>query len=40
LRQAVEQRFHPDECILSEVSPAIGTHVGPGTIGVAYCAGI
>lgn len=40
LRLAVEQRFHPDECILSEVSPAIGTHVGPGTIGVAYCAGI
>ncbi len=40
LMDAVEARFHPDECVLSEVSPAIGTHVGPGTIGVAYCAGI
>jgi DegV family protein with EDD domain len=40
LKSAVEARFHPEECFLSEVSPAIGTHVGPGTIGVAYCAGI
>jgi DegV family protein with EDD domain len=40
LMKAAEARFHPEECILSEVSPAIGTHVGPGTIGVAYCAGI
>jgi fatty acid-binding protein DegV len=40
LKRLVEQRFSPDECIFSEVSPAIGTHVGPGTVGVAYCAGI
>jgi DegV family protein with EDD domain len=39
LAAAVDARFHPDECILSEVSPTIGTHVGPGTIGVAYCTG-
>jgi DegV family protein with EDD domain len=31
LRQA-----NPTEFILSEVSPVIGTHVGPGTIGIAY----
>lgn len=33
-------RFHPEECFLSETSPVIGTHIGPGTIGIAYCAGI
>ncbi|MFN2297588.1 MAG: DegV family protein [Anaerolineales bacterium] len=40
LHDAVMERFRPDECFLSEVSPTIGTHVGPGTIGVAFCAGI
>ena len=40
LRRAVEDRFHPEECFISTVSPAIGTHVGPGTVGVAWCAGI
>jgi fatty acid-binding protein DegV len=35
-----QRRFYPDECFISEVSPVIGTHVGPGTIGMAYCAGI
>ena len=25
------------EAIFSEVSPAIGTHTGPGTVGLAYC---
>ncbi len=28
------------EAILSAVSPAIGTHTGPGTVGLAYCTGI
>ena len=27
------------ESVLSEVSPSIGTHLGPGTVGLAYCAG-
>jgi DegV family protein with EDD domain len=40
LRQAVETRFHPEECFISELSPAIGSHAGPGTVGVAFCAGI
>lgn len=25
------------ETVLSSVSPAIGTHTGPGTVGLAYC---
>ncbi len=28
------------ESILSSVSPAIGTHTGPGTVGLAYCTGV
>jgi len=40
LMKAAAARLNPEECFLSEVSPAIGTHVGPGTIGIAYCAGI
>jgi DegV family protein with EDD domain len=28
------------ESIFSEVSPVIGTHAGPGTVGLAYMAGM
>jgi len=28
------------ESILAEVSPVIGTHTGPGTIGIAYMLGM
>jgi len=35
LREA-EERFNPIEAILSEVSPAVGANVGPGTVGLAY----
>jgi len=33
-------RLHPVEQILAAVSPAIGTHAGPGTVGLAYMAGM
>ena len=39
LMEVAKQRFSPVEIILAEVSPAIGAHVGPGTIAVAYQAG-
>lgn len=32
----VVQRFHPAETVMTEVSPVIGTHTGPGTVGIAY----
>ena len=32
--------LNPVETVFSEVSPVIGTHAGPGTIGLAYMAGI
>jgi DegV family protein with EDD domain len=33
-------RFDACEAILTEVSPAIGVHAGPGTIGLAFLAGM
>ncbi len=36
LMSELVQRFHPAETIMTEVSPVIGTHTGPGTVGVAY----
>lgn len=32
----ITNRFHPVETVFTDVSPVIGTHVGPGTVGVAY----
>lgn len=39
LLERVSRQFNSVESILSEVSPAIGVHVGPGTISIAYMAG-
>ncbi len=39
LDQAIRE-LSPIESLLSEVSPVIGTHAGPGTIGLAYMAGM
>lgn len=30
------RRFQPAESIMTEITPVIGTHTGPGTIGLAY----
>ncbi len=35
LREA-EERFNPIEAILTDVSPAVGANVGPGTVGIAF----
>lgn len=40
LLSEVERKFNPDELMLSDISPVIGTHTGPSTIGIAYVAGI
>jgi DegV family protein with EDD domain len=32
--------LHPQETIFTSVSPVIGTHAGPGTVGLAYMAGM
>jgi DegV family protein with EDD domain len=39
LEKAME-RFDVIESVFSEVSPVVGTHAGPGTIGVAFMAGM
>ena len=36
LREEVRERFPYTELYLAELSPVIGTHVGPGTVGVAF----
>lgn len=36
----VKERFNPDELMLSDLSPVIGTHVGPGAVGIGYVAGV
>jgi DegV family protein with EDD domain len=39
LEQA-SQKLNPIETIMSQVSPVVGTHAGPGTVGIAYMAGM
>jgi DegV family protein with EDD domain len=36
LLEEASKRLDPVEKLVSEVSPAVGTHVGPGTVGIAY----
>jgi DegV family protein with EDD domain len=38
LLEAANKRLGAIECILSEVSPTVAVHTGPGTVGLAYCA--
>jgi fatty acid-binding protein DegV len=38
LKKAADQ-IKPVETITSIVSPVVGTHAGPGTVGIAYMAG-
>ena len=33
-------KIHPIEQVLASVSPVIGTHAGPGTVGLAYMTGM
>ena len=40
IMERANKRFNPVESILSHVSPVIGSHVGPGTVSIAYMAGM
>ncbi len=40
LLETAKARFSPVETFLTEASPVVGTHAGPGTVGLAYCAGL
>ena len=37
MAQEVEARFHCVELLISEFTPVMGAHTGPGIVGVAYC---
>jgi DegV family protein with EDD domain len=37
---AAVNEIHPIEQVFASVSPVIGTHAGPGTVGLAYMAGM
>ncbi len=36
LRAMVEERLTPVETLIAELSPALGVHTGPGTVGLCY----
>jgi len=40
LLMQIEGDFDPQEVLLANISPVIGTHAGPGAVGVAYVAGV
>ena len=40
LLSRAEQAFKPIESLFTEVSPTVGTHAGPGTVGLAFMAGM
>ena len=37
--KTIKDEIRPEELVQAELSPAIGTHVGPGTVGLAYYCG-
>ena len=40
LLQATSQRIRSIETLLTDVSPCVGVHLGPGCMGLAFMAGI
>jgi len=40
LLKKIQNNFNPNEILLANLSPVLGTHTGPGTVGVAYVAGV
>lgn len=40
LLEEVSKQIQPQESVFAEVSPVVGTHAGPGTVGLAFLAGL
>ena len=40
LLKLAKRKFKPDEVFMTSISPVLGTHTGPGAIGMAYVAGV
>lgn len=39
LLEEAKERIKPTEAVVTDVSPSVGTHTGPGTLGLCYIAG-
>jgi len=39
LLDELQEKTNAVETVFSEVSPVVGTHCGPGTVGIAYMVG-
>ena len=37
LKATVMERFDCKDLVITDLSPAIATHAGPGTLGIAIC---
>jgi DegV family protein with EDD domain len=37
LLERAKERLNPEQSVLTVVGPVLGTHAGPGTVGMAYC---
>ena len=37
LLEEINNQIDPVESLITELSPVVGTHGGPGTLGLAYC---
>lgn len=40
LLKTASERFNPIEALTSEISPVVGAHAGPGTVGLIWCVDI
>ncbi len=40
LMAEIKENFSPNEVMMADLSPVLGTHTGPGTVGVAIVAGV
>jgi DegV family protein with EDD domain len=40
MQEKLNERLEVKENLISTVSPVVGTHVGPGTVGIAFMAGV
>jgi DegV family protein with EDD domain len=40
LLKKINKEFNADEIMMANISPVLGVHTGPGTVGVAYVAGV
>ncbi len=40
LLDAAKERFNPIEAFIAEISPVVGAHAGPGTVGLIWCVDI